>query len=267
MTCPYSILGLEDTAPFNEVRSRYIQLAKKHHPDKLAGKTQEEIQENEDRFKDITNAYHKILNKNDNENVDYEDWVNKIWIFFKDPEVWESMKDMMEKISKKHNKHIITVPITLEEIYTKKNKKLRLFLKDVKEPIFCEIDCSRYPGYRYYHNNEIIIDFAMVIKKHSIFRHDNLLNMWDLYTTIKISIYEYVNGIELNINYLDNNNLLIKIPPFCDFNKVLVEKGKGLSNKGDLHICYELSFPSENKWKELNDNQKCEILNALKSLG
>lgn len=261
----YNELGLKSTATLQEVRSKYISLARKHHPDKLIGKPPEDIAENEEKFKRITNAYHKI-NDIGNNIDDSEDWLNKIWIFFKDPELWESVKDIINKISKKENKHIITVPVTLEEVHNKRLKKLRLFLKNMKEPIFCDIDCSKYPGYLNIHNG-IQIQYYMKLKEHNIYRNDDLINMWDLYVTINISWYEFINGLEIDIKYLDNSELKVIIPEFPDFNKTIIEKGKGLCGRGDLYICYELVNITKNKWNLIEDNKKNIIMDALKSLG
>ena len=265
----YKELGLKSGVSFLDVRSKYIELAKKHHPDRLTGKSQEEISENEEKFKRITNAYQKIIKQDqgqDSFDYDSEEWLNKIWIFFKDPEVWDNIKDIIDKISKKEDKHIITVKVTLEEIHNKKIKKLRLFLKNIKDPVFCELDCSRYPGYLYSYSNTLDIQFYMNIKNHDIFRYDDIINTWDLYTIVKISWYDYINGLKLNIKYLDYSDMEIVIHPFPDFTKTIIEKGKGLCEKGDLYICYEMTNICKNKWNLLDENKKNIFLNALKSL-
>lgn len=265
----YKELNLDNKATLQEVRSKYIELAKRHHPDKLIGKTDEEIKENEEKFKKITNAYHKIINHHNGTNNDInigDEWINKLWIFLKDPDLWENIKDIIDKISKKEDKHIIVVPITLEELHNKKVKKLRLFLKGEKHPIFCNIDCDKYPGYLYNHNDKNI-QFYMILKEHNIYRNDDLINMWDLYVTIKISWLDYINGLSSVIKYLDDSEIKIDIPAFPNFEDVIVYKNKGLCNKGDLYVCYEMINITKDKWEILNNDKKNIFKETLKSLG
>jgi len=53
----YSILGVSETASLEEIKKKYKSLAKKYHPDLHASKTEIEQKENEQKFKEINDAY------------------------------------------------------------------------------------------------------------------------------------------------------------------------------------------------------------------
>jgi DnaJ-class molecular chaperone len=268
--CPYKILGLPTSATDAEIRSRYIELARKHHPDKLINETPDVRKENEEIFKKITVAYHKITNKETDgfKEEEVNEWINNLWGMLKNPELWDNLKEIVLKVSNKfRERHNISVKITLEDIYNKKQKKLRLFLNNIKDPIFCDLDCSKYPGYIYSHNKIIEIDFTMNIKKHKIYYTDDLINKGDLYTTVMITWYEYINGTSFDLLFLDNTKLQIEVAPFTDFKKSHIIKNKGLYPNGNLYICYEMINPRRDIWDKILVEKQLEIINALKTLG
>jgi DnaJ-class molecular chaperone len=271
MESSYNILGLNENATDQEVRARYIELARKHHPDKLINEKPEVRKENEEIFKKITVAYHKIINKEADifKDEEVDEWINKLWGMFNNPELWDNLKKIVIKVAGniKQERHKIEVKVSLEDIYNKKKKKLRLFLNNVKDPVFCDLDCSKYPGYIYNYNNLIEIDFTIHIKKHKIYYNDDLINIGDLYTTIMIKWDEYINGTCVELVYLDNTKLSIEIEPFTDLKKSHEIKNKGLFKNGNLYICYELINPKKINWELINNEKQKEIINALKSLG
>jgi tetratricopeptide (TPR) repeat protein len=67
----YEILGLPPTATPAEIKTAYIELAKKYHPDKQMGKSAVAQKLAEDKFKQISQAY-EIL-KNSEQRGDYDD--------------------------------------------------------------------------------------------------------------------------------------------------------------------------------------------------
>lgn len=50
-------MNVSASAELDEIKSQYYKLAKKHHPDALAGKSEKEIEASRDLFKQITEAY------------------------------------------------------------------------------------------------------------------------------------------------------------------------------------------------------------------
>jgi curved DNA-binding protein len=57
--CYYKLLNVSAKADVKEIKSQYYNLAKKHHPDVVAGRTtsEKEIQASDKLFKEVTEAY------------------------------------------------------------------------------------------------------------------------------------------------------------------------------------------------------------------
>lgn len=55
--CPFSVLGVSRDASLEEIRSRYLILARTHHPDKLGHLTEDERREHEKIFQKVSVAY------------------------------------------------------------------------------------------------------------------------------------------------------------------------------------------------------------------
>ena len=56
MINPYNVLGISETADFETIRKKYIQLAKKHHPDNFVSSNKV----SEEKMKNINNAFNII---------------------------------------------------------------------------------------------------------------------------------------------------------------------------------------------------------------
>ncbi|MBN1149683.1 DnaJ domain-containing protein [candidate division WOR-3 bacterium] len=59
----YEILGVTFNANENEIRERYISLAKQHHPDHIEDKTGLSWRKANDRFAEITRAYKTLIDR------------------------------------------------------------------------------------------------------------------------------------------------------------------------------------------------------------
>ncbi|MFD1314138.1 TerB family tellurite resistance protein [Namhaeicola litoreus] len=56
----YAILGLDNTASNEEIKSAYRKLVKKYHPDKIRTLTSAQIEASEEKFREVQKAYEKI---------------------------------------------------------------------------------------------------------------------------------------------------------------------------------------------------------------
>lgn len=62
MTDPFEILGLKKNSSAKDIRTAYVKLALKHHPDRPGG--------NRDKYCEISEAYNKLLKRNSYEKLD-----------------------------------------------------------------------------------------------------------------------------------------------------------------------------------------------------
>lgn len=287
---PYQILGLPKNTEFNEVRARYFYLAKKHHPDKFAHsygqgaaiKTLEEKKKNEEYFKSITVAYHQIDKNRNNqyfgvgvgggvgndESFSETDLAN-IWKqvenFFNAPEVWECMKEILDKVSKAKfdgkkdaessrpvpRKHSIKLKLSLEDIHTSKIRKLRLFLTGIKTPIYLNINSSdifesnivEINNYKVNEKIEIDISIHLSIEKHKIYRLMRFGDSWDIFYDISLTWEEYIKGKKIRAIYLDGKRKEFTIAPYQDIELPIVIENEGLSGKGSLYIIVKIINP------------------------
>jgi len=210
-----------------------------------------------------------------------DDWRN-VWssveTFFNKPEVWNCVKNIIsdkvkEAVSKVYQKHhAITLELTLEEIYAEKPKKLRLFLKNIPEPVFITVNAANFPHkilkYATLSNDqEIEITVNCVALEHDIYSYDNILGTDDLYTTVDITFSEYILGKKLFIKYLDGTDLAINMLPFIDITQALCISGKGLrQNKGNLYISVNITLPRKELWGSQTIDFKEKLLKSLNAL-
>ena len=348
-TCPYTIMGVSRSATIAQVKTRYFELARKHHPDKLAPNTSdEEKKKHEEIFKDITNAYTRINKEKEFENKygassstsgsssyssdnffnvsgesNSEDW-RSVWAgleaLFNAPDTWERMKNIVtdtikdtlyeatmysmhrdmgrnhyrnmgkdqqnntdtskqsNKSSESKKQHYIYVDVTMEEVHLKTQKKLRLFLKGISDPIFITLDIGTYPETTMTHtihlpNNvtkNVLINFVMDMLPHTQYRLDDMFDAWDLWLIdpIKITWADYLCGKTVNINYIDGTQLSVVIEPFKIQNPYCIID-KGLCELGNLYIDVVLEPPKQvhkNTWLNLDNKFKTCFLRELEKL-
>jgi len=268
MEDPYDILCISHTASFAEVRQRYIELAKLHHPDKLHHISEEEKKEHEKYFKKVTGAYQHISDihngksnnsyKSDKCSNNDDNW-RDIWHgvenFLK-----EQMKTIFEKSPEKQI-HIFRLPVTLEDIYNKKIKKVELILRNQNIPIYLRVNCNEYP--------EALIEDSgkmyrckMVLQEHKLFSIDNCMN---LCYNCEITMKEYINGCNKIIKYLDLSDIVIDIEPFSNLEDIVIEN-KGLIENTLLIIKISIALPMRELWDKLNNIERMDMQNSLNQI-
>jgi hypothetical protein len=171
--------------------------------------------------------------------------------------------------------HVFKLMVSMEEVHAKKSRKVRLFLNEFpKDPFYVNIDFDCFPEMIYYHKHsgvgyKIIIE--MKLKPHPVYYWDNLLNEWDIYTTVPITLSEYFTGCRKQIPNIDTTtSFAVSITPFPDMKKSICYKGMGLQKKGDLYIVLEIRLPTKKEWKQMENNGGSSVLelfmNACKKI-
>lgn len=267
---PYEILGLKYPSTKEEIKIRYYELAKKHHPDKLAHLPLEERAVHEELFKKINVAY-KLLTEKDLNDTSQNEWKG-MWSymdnFMSDPTMLKNMGDLLKNMvnvareykKQKGSEHHIKVEVTLEEIHNRKEKKLRLFLKNRSDPVFINVDCGNYPDFLYTHitpsEQTLFIHIEFILKQHDVYILDDLFDTNDLLTEIPITFYEYLTGCEKTLIYLDGKSFTITIKKW-NLDLFIIDN-KGLHEKGVLRIIPKIILPDENDFlsMDLKDFEK-----------
>lgn len=271
---PYSVLGLDYPCNKEDIKIRYHELARKHHPDKLQHLSKKEIDIHEQEFKRISVAYEMLSKRNYEHidmNMDKDDW-NKMWEnipIFNDPDF---MNDILQNVingvkkyaTASNNEHYITIDVSLEEVFQKKDKKLRLFLKNIPDPIFININCSSYPFLIYTYDENINIHITFNLSTEGLFSLDTLFESNDIFCTIHISLYEYIKGCTKHLQYLDNTVIDIKIQPCSE--ETIEIPNKGLNYSGKLTIFIKTILPSKALVDTLESSKKATLYKYLKKI-
>ena len=271
---PYEILGLKYPCSKSEIKQRYHELAKKHHPDKLSHLSDEECKKHEEQFKKINVAY-ELLNNQEFQDTSHKDWKG-MWSymeqFMKNPDMSKIFTEVIhiakEYKKQKGSEHHVKVPITLEEVHQRKEKKLRLFLKNIEEPIFIQVDCVCYPNFLYTYitpdDKTLFIHIEFILKEHEIYSLDEFFSTHDLLTEVKINLYEYFAGCSKTIYDLDGKEVTIQIPKYCIDNITI--PNKGLHYKGSINVMVRVQLPSNKEMEKIHLKNYNLILEILRTV-
>ena len=270
---PFKILNLPDNSSIEEVKKAYKKIALNSHPDKLNNiKDEKEKNKKIKYFMDATNAYKKLLNEDvefEDDNWDYNDWMNS-FNDFTNSNLFKGVVDVIKKMRTKIKKHSISVDIKYQELFSPNKKKLRIFLRKLDEPIYINLDCSKYPSHtiNYFDDNddehEIMISMDLINDKiiNNGFYHIDM----DIYLDLNIDLCEYLNGGKRTIEYFNNDIIEFDIQPFTFIHII---KNKGIKCQGDLIIKFNIKPIEKEKWCELLDADKksmIEILSKIKMI-
>lgn len=283
---PYEILNIPLYSSIEDVKKTYKKIAIMSHPDKLNNII--DINEKNKKIKyfiDATNAYNMIVKtssndyNNSNNTNDYQwdsnnDW-EKTFDDIMNSNLFKSfITNVFNKFKSKTKKHNINVDIKFSDYFNNQKKKLRIFLKNVKEPVYINLNCKNYPLHiiNYFDDNDY---------EHEIFIYMNLINdpainknfyykeqeekeekeKINIYYDMEIDTYDYIIGTNKQLDFFNNEIIDINIPPFSS---EIIINNKGINN-GDL-IINLIYMPTINKknWYILEDCDKNNMIRILK---
>lgn len=295
---PYDILGISRNASKEDIKKAYKDIALKCHPDKLSDVNINEKNERIELFKNASIAYKSISDckcdsyKNDI-NFSNKNWKETWEFFFNNEEdtidiLKDTFKDTFKDIASifiNNNlkprsyyvptnncdiiKHSIKVTVSYKEVYCNIKKKLRLILKYIEEPIFLDIYCGKYPQIiKNYIDDDSIeheITINLILKKNDTYHHVSDDNFKiNLITTMEISLADYICGNKIEFDFIDNNKIILDIPPFEK--NFIIKKGFGLLNEGDLIINILIKIFEKTEWDKLLNKDKDEMIRILNAL-
>ena len=299
----------------DEIKNIYKKIALECHPDKLTNISDEnERTIRIERFKKASIGYKNAIDDFDNygklmyRNTDYDYdnlsddydiynnfdlnfWKNTYDGIFKDKEIIKNTfidvasfffnKGLKNKMyynpSTKIIKHNINLPITYYDLCTFNKRKLRILLKNVKEPVYINVCCkNEYPSLTRQYIDDDSVEHEIIINMiidntnsnyddinytHNISNYDN--NHIDLNITLDINILDYLIGGIKNIKYIDNTYIDIDIKPFCLEN--IIVNNKGLLG-GDLNVKLLYKQISLKDWNKISNKKKNKFINIVKSI-
>jgi len=166
--------------------------------------------------------------------------------------------------------HSIVLPVSYHDLNNSKKKRLSILLKGVNEPFNISILCKKeYPFLiRQYIDDDGIeheITIKMIIEnnvKNNLQKYSHKLNNEniDLFTTVKVNLQEYILGTKKYIQYVDNDNISIDIPPFNKENIIVLNKGLF---GGNLIVKILFNNISNKKWNNVDNEIKKDFIKIL----
>jgi len=176
-------------------------------------------------------------------------------------------------------KHNINLPITYYDLCTFNKRKLRILLKNVKEPVYLNVCCkSEYPCITRQYIDDDSIEHEIIINMiidntygiicddnninytHSIISNNNN-NYINLNIILDINILDYLIGGIKKIKYVDNTYIDINIKPFC-LNDIII-KNKGLLG-GNLNVKLLFKNITFKEWNKISKKKRNKIINIIK---
>jgi DnaJ-class molecular chaperone len=303
-----------------EVKNIYKKIALECHPDKLTNVSDEnERNVKIDRFKNATIGYKKAMEDFDNygmlkfsgtdynfdnladdfeiyNSFDLNFWKNTYDDIFKDKEkIKNTFIDVASYFFKRKNyykpstkivKHDINLPITYYDLCAQNKRKLRILLKNVKEPVYITTCCKNdYPCLTRQYIDDDSIEHEIIIKMilseegeygdaidgdeacdaYDIKYTHTLLpsGAIDLHTTIDINIVEYLTGGIRKIKYVDYSTLDINIQPFHTMD--IVVQDKGLLG-GNLNIKVDFRNITIKDWKKMSEKKRARVIHLMSKM-
>ena len=279
----YEVLGVKEDASDADIKKSFRKLAQKHHPDRGG---------NEEKFKELNEAYDTLKDSKKKEEYDnMRNWQSRGGNFtsgfpFQDlGDIPGGLGAVFQHVfnegfgpGRGQSNRAITVQldVTLEEIYRGAEKQLELQLpngqvRSVNVNIPAGIQHGtriRYAGLGEASHPQIPTgDLILIINE--LHKKDWQREGDDLITIATMDVFDAILGCELHISHLDGKLLNIKVPTGTQSGQRIRIKGKGIINTntrniGNLFLIPNVIIPDGNK---LNAEQRALVkeIKALRS--
>jgi DnaJ-class molecular chaperone len=282
----YEILGVAETATFDDIKSQYRKLAKKYHPDQNPGDAAAELQ-----FKNISSAYDTLGNPDKRARYDQERKFSNMGGGF-NPQGFAgggfntnqfggmNIDDIFNQIfgghpgfraAQKNRDLNFNLTINLKDAFDGKVVPLKFVNPTDNKEV--ELNVQIPPGidsgarmrFAGYGDRSIAnlspgdLYISITVAEHPQLRR----NGPHLHQDLSVSAVDCMLGCDHNVECLDGQYITVKIPPGCQQGTVLRVKGKGMpvnnGQHGDLLLTINVHIP------HLNEQQQV-VCNQLRSL-
>ena len=263
---PYQVLGVDQSASDQDIKQAFRKLAVQYHPDRGG---------NEDKFKEINEAYDKIKTQEKRQQYEASKRFGGDGFNFNfaqgDP---FDMQDMFSQFfgdgfrqSRRYqrrptNRNIqVSLEISLEDSYygSKKLFNLDQLPKKISVDIPKAIDSGQTIRYKGLGNNlikeappgDLLIKIYVI--PHKVFKRNKL----DLHIDQTISCYDAILGTKIIVDHIDQTKITIKVPPGTQPGTTMRIPEHGMTNTnnqvGHLYVHINVSIPT-NLTKEDRDD-------------
>lgn len=239
MNDPYKILGVARNSSDEEIKQAYKRLVKEHHPDRPNG--------NEEKFKQVNDAYERIKNGEESFNFDSSAFARKTPFDFDD-----LFAQHFGKVQR--NKSVeTTYYVDIVDVFNTATKSIQLQLSNGTSRIVnIQIPRGvtngakvRYQGYgeniKQGPAGDLLVTF--VINDHPKFKVEE----YDIIYPLTINVKEAMIGTEKTIETLDNRHLKLHIKAGTQPNTRLRIPEAGLPKRnlpnGNLYIEIKIHIP------------------------
>ena len=272
LTC-LDILGLDETATTDDIKKAYKSIALKTHPDKLANLSEDEKEEKELQFKEVSEAYQRLIDDNFTEDI-----FSDIFQGFQGAEGLSSMfgggqgmkmfSGMASKLFQSGTFQSIfkaSVTFTYYDLIYKRKIEKEFNLCGI--PTKAVIDCSKFPRQqitRSFNGLSSTADIEMKLEKTDEYENEILNNgKVNLIYSMNISHYDYYKGFNHSFTHIDGNKVNFKTKKMSK--KILKIKNRGL-NGGDLLIKLVLFNPNNKNLEKISKEDYDKFLDTLNAL-
>lgn len=259
----YDILGIEKNASEDEIKKSYKKLAIKWHPDKNPNN----ISEAEKKFKEISEAYQVLSDKNKREIYDNygedglkngdgpnmntsPDDIFRMFFGGRSP-FQQGFDEQSHRNAKKTDPKIVNIPLTLKEFYNGTKKKISLKIKNI-----CN-NCEGYGGLNLKTCDECsgrgLNIINRVIGPGMIQRIQAICNKCAGKKKISDNICSLCNGNKITISEKD---FILIIEPGCihDDQKIFKDLGDHFPNEEPGDIIFLLKENNNSLFKRVGDD-------------
>lgn len=270
------VLELDYNATEDDIKKRYREIALNNHPDKLINFSDDEREEREKVFKESTEAYEYLMDKDRiktdemfssfgiDENLMSSFGVDETFMNeFQNMSI--NMGKMFETYNNMTTKFNTSVDISFYDLLTKRTLKKDVSIYGINIKI--DVDCSKFPRQvvlKKMNGFKTEISIQMNLEEHEKFNHKIRKNgMIDLTYTIGLTHYQFYKGIESQVENIDGSMVYFKTNPGSD-RKIKIKKA-GL-NGGDMLIRVEIINPKSSLLKEITEDEHKTLLDILAKL-
>jgi len=273
----WAVLGLRRGASPEEVRARYLALARAHHPDKHP----EQAEAQAAYFKEVTAAYRELRQQQggggdgDGDDVppedSLEDW--RRWWSVLEAHVKQAARAAKEETAARP--HRLTLPVSLADVQLRRRRKVLLTLKEARlpGPVLVDIDCGAFPEWRAPEGvAERPLAVAMALQAEaSAYRCDSFEEgVYDLFYEHPVSLADLLSGGEVQLPALEAGGAATGVravyAPLPDLALPLEVRDAGLWRLGAVFVALRLQLPAPDRWAALPAEERARLVDALRAL-